>query len=123
MTRVNLRQATRDDVVALYGAPPRHTIQGIVGEVDGKVIGIGALVYQHGSPPMIMSYIPEPGRKYKVAMHRAARLLMERAERQGHRMVFALQDKTEATSSRWLRRLGFEPLEGDMWIWRRLSHT
>lgn len=121
--RVTFRPATRDDVAALQGdAPLPWRVQAIAGEVDGRVIGVGGLVFR---PDGVWASIllTEEARRYKLAMHRAARMTLAMAERAGIRTLYAAAEPGRPGADAWLERLGFKRLGdeqgGDLFVWRR----
>jgi len=98
-----------------------------VAELDGRIIGIGSIVYQRGAMHGIRLDIKGEARAYRVTMHRAAKQLLAMAEKNGIRALAALRDAGEPNSAKWLKRLGFEHASndeaGEIWIWRARSLT
>lgn len=124
MSKVTFRPARREDIAALQGdSPLPYRVQAIAGEVDGRVIGIGGLVFRpDGVWASIM--LTDEARRYKLAMHRAALMTLAMAERAGIRTLYASAEDGRAGAVAWLERLGFtrEPASsaaGDLFVWRR----
>jgi hypothetical protein len=102
-----VRNATRADIEAYANKPPAQTIRAIVGDLDGRIIGIGGMYLQSGRW-YAFADLPEEARKYKVHIMRAAIRFLADARRSGVRIVYAVRDEGEAGSLIWLTSLGFE---------------
>lgn len=111
---VVVRPATRADMARFYGdrdeAMP--TVVALVGEVDGRLVGIGGVARFSGRRVAFCDLTGE-GRRYRVALVKAARRLMDRLRRQAGRRpitVVARADDRESGARRWLTSLGFQPV-------------
>jgi hypothetical protein len=101
-----LRPATRDDLIALQGKLPEHTMRAHVAEVDGKVLAVGGVYYVNGTT-VAFSYLADEIRGHRKSIMRAAKFAMEKiAALPGP--VYALCSRDEATAPQFLARLGFE---------------
>lgn len=78
-----------------------------VGEVDGKIVGIGGL-YFHKSRWFGFCDLTDEARKYKLAIARTARLAMDEAKRMGIRFIYSDVDTEEPNARRWHEILGFK---------------
>jgi N-acetylglutamate synthase-like GNAT family acetyltransferase len=118
MSRVVLRPARAEDFAALVPDPLPWRIKAVAAEVDGKVVGIGGLVYR---PDGVWAsvVIADEGRRYKVALYRAAKQVLADARKSKIRKVFAVAEAGRHGAEAFLLRLGFEPVEGsDVFVWR-----
>jgi hypothetical protein len=102
-----VRNATKQDIESYAGRPSAQTIRAVVGELDGRIIGIGGMYLQSGRW-YAFADIPEEARKYKVHIIRAAVRFLADARSSGVRFVYACRDEGEAGSLKWLTSLGFE---------------
>ena len=111
-----IRPATKADLDTFYAGQPRPTISAYVGDLDGKIVGIGGLAYVYGRVNIFCD-LTKDARRFKIAMHRIGLMLMQQAMADGHRFVYADADMNEPTSDRWLRRLGFAHMGGNFYRW------
>jgi hypothetical protein len=102
-----IRAATKQDIESYAGRPSAQTIRAVVGELDGRIIGIGGMYLQKGRWYGFAD-IPDECRKYKVSIIRASIRFLADARRSGVRIVYAVRDEGEAGSLKWLTSLGFE---------------
>ena len=97
-------------------------MRAVVADLDGEIIGIGALIYQRGAMVGLKMEIKPDMRRYKVALHKGAKMLLAIAKASGLPAVAAIRDATEPRSAQWMTRLGFQHAtddeEGEIWIWR-----
>ena len=96
-----LRPATAADLKAFYGDKPRPTVRAIVGVVDGVPLGVAGISYERGQLMLFSDLKPE-GRKYRKAIVKAARMVLEMAK---GIPILALAE--HPSSCRFLTRLGF----------------
>jgi hypothetical protein len=115
-----VRPAAREDIEAFFGPRAKPTMKAWVGEVDGRPIGIGGLALAGGRWVAFCDLTPE-ARRYRRAIVRTARLIMEEARRSGIRFVYAAADMEEPMALRWLASLGFERDErsGRLFRWQQ----
>lgn len=94
----------------------------MVADLDGSIIAVGSLVYQAKSIMGLRMEIKPEMRRFPIALHKGARMLLDMARAAGIPAVAAMRDASEPRSSQWLVRLGFEHLadneDGEVWIWR-----
>lgn len=90
-----------------------------VGEVDGKIVGMGGLALSHGRW-FAFCDLKDEARKYKMAIVRAGRDIMADARSMGIPFVYAEADVDEPMAMKWMRSLGFEIDErsGFLMKWR-----
>lgn len=114
-----VRLATREDIDAFFGDRTKPTIKAWVGELEGRPIGIGGLALSGGRWIAFCDLTPE-ARRYKRAIVKTAKLIMDEASRSGIRFVYAEADADEPMALRWLASLGFEWDErsGRLFRWR-----
>lgn len=105
---LTVRKATRADIETFAGRRNNETIRAFVGDLDGKIIGIGGLAVVKGRYYAFCDLEPEM-RSYKMHIMRTAMKVFANARRAGVRFVFAEADTKEPKSVAWLTRLGFEP--------------
>lgn len=78
-----------------------------VGEIDGRIIGMGGIASSHGRW-FAFCDLKDEARKYKRAIVKAARTVMADARQMDVAFVYAEADPEEPMSVRWLQSLGFE---------------
>ena len=115
--RVELRPATAADFAALFDRPIPHRVRAIAAELDGKLLGVGGVVYR---PDGVFAFaqFTEAFRLYPVAMHRAGVAGMALIRAAGLREVFAEDQPGNPAAVRWLERFGFRR-DGALFVWRR----
>lgn len=110
---VEIRPATRDDMIAHYGAVPA-SMRAIVAVADGELLGIAGLRYtSHG---MIAFSEMRPGaERFPVSTMKCARHLVRLIE-QCHAPVYAVAGN-DKTAPKFLARLGFIPTTSGAYVW------
>jgi hypothetical protein len=128
MANPEIRPATREDVreafLNLYGEardPPVRIIA-YTGRVDGRVIAVGGIgIYENGARTAFCD-VSDEGRKYPLSLHRAAILVLKKAQRLGIRTIFVVdEERVHQKTPNWLRHLGFEErrgADGLFYVWR-----
>jgi hypothetical protein len=119
MDKLVVRKATREDIQAFSNVTDFPTVKGVVGELNGKIIGFGGLARHRGRWYAFCDLIPE-ARKFKITIARAAIRVFEEARRDGVKFVYAEMDQNEPTAPAWLARLGFhlDPRSSYLFRWR-----
>lgn len=119
---VTLRPGTREDIIALLGSPPDYRCKVVAAECDGKVIGLGGIVYCPDGLHASM-VITDQFRASKFALHRAvARWMKNETIRSGYRRIVAHAEPGNPAAERWLQRLGYRPetVKGEtVWVWQQ----
>lgn len=107
-----IRRATAEDILAwceMVGADPsgKPSAKAWVGEVDGRLIGLGGLALFHGRWFAFLD-LTEEARTHKIALMRLAIRIIDEARGSGIQFIYADRDQTEPKAEAWLKRLGFE---------------
>ena len=117
-SKVVIRRATREDVEAFGELPHSPTIKAWVGDVDGRIVGIGGFYFYKGRWVGFCDLTEEASR-YKVSFIRAARLAMDDMKRAGHKFIYAEVDPDYPMAPKWVGRLGFQKTKSGIWRWRQ----
>jgi hypothetical protein len=114
-----VRPATREDIDVFFGPRAKPTMKAWVGVLEGKPIGIGGLALVEGRWIAFCDLTPE-ARRYKRAIVKTAKMIMEEAGRCGIRFVYAEADRNEPMAIRWLVSLAFQldRRSGNLCRWR-----
>lgn len=109
---VEITNTTAADVLEFFDHPLPLRIRAKTVRIDGEIKGIGGLAFlRDGTRVAFLEAAEDDCRKYRVTLHRIARVFMTEARAAGiKRMVASFDGKREA-SKRWLARLGFEPVQ------------
>lgn len=122
-----IRPTTKADCEAFYGKALPYRIKAYTGLIDGEVVAIGGLGFPPEGPAVGFADLKDIARQwpYAVELHRFARKVIAEAKAAGVPRIVARADTSIEAAARWLRRLGFEPLngEGTLFIWRRSSQS
>lgn len=117
-----IRPATAEDLIAYFGGTPKESVRAVVADLAGEIIAVGSLVYMRGSVMGLRMDIKPAMRRFPVALHKGAKMLLGMAKKAGIPTVAAVRDAREPRSTQWLKRLGFEHVadneDGEVWIWR-----
>lgn len=102
--------------MSFYG-DVRQTMVARVGVVDGQIVGCGGVAYVDGHP-IVFCDIPPEGRRYKVAIVKAANEVIGSVRASGCKVMFAYIDSSEPNARRWVARMGFKPtLTDNVYRW------
>lgn len=111
-----LRPATAADVAAFtksaYGqdqTPPMR-IRAFVGEIHGRVIALGGIVFHPDGTRMAFADLTDEARAYPIALHKAALETLKLAGKLRIRRLVATTASGHPAAERWLLRLGFRPV-------------
>ena len=104
--KVIVRQAALEDIEAFVGDGEWLTMKAWVGEIDGRIVGLGGLAYRHGRW-IAFCELSDEARPHKRAIVRAGRAAIDAARRAGHPFIYAEADESEPMATRWLESLGF----------------
>ncbi len=115
---VEFRDATALDYKNYFGKPPANNFRGVVATIDGRIIGIGGIIYEN-VPKAFMDYLDEAA-GYKKAMVRGAHLVFNRM-RETCKMCYAVADDDNKAEI-FLFHFGFEfshyAKDGAIFKWR-----
>lgn len=116
--QVELRDATKEDYVEYFGLPPANNFRGVVATIDGRIIGIGGIIYEN-VPKAFMDYHDESA-GHKKAMVRGAHLVFDKM-RETCNMCYAVAGN-DNTAANFLLHFGFEfshyAEDGAIFKWR-----
>lgn len=125
MSRVIIRPATLSDFVAFRGEPPLWRTRAWVGELDGKVIGMGGVAYPKDSKmPVIWAEFGSDAYRHGKTLFKSAQAFMRNVSEP---QVACVADHTIEASRRFAERLGFRPTgqfsdDGEVFIHDRYRH-
>lgn len=115
---LTIRLATDADFRAFYDKEPPELWTAMCGERDGKIVGIGGIVYSDDGVAMgFMDAYERPS----VALHRAAIRFMTTMRAVKEPVIFTTCQNDIARAGDWLLRLGFKmtpDIIDDMRVWR-----
>jgi N-acetylglutamate synthase-like GNAT family acetyltransferase len=119
---IEIRPTTKADCLAFYKSEPPYRIKANTGLLDGEVVAIGGLGFLPDGRVMAFADLTEPAREIQggLILHRFARRAIADAKASGVKRLIAQKDDSVPAAERWLKRLGFEPLDDDrmLWLWR-----
>jgi hypothetical protein len=113
-SEVVVRRATPAEVAVLAPGNERPTMKAWVGAIPGsspeseRIVGFGGLAFSRGRW-IAFCELSNEARRYKRAIIRAGRNVLDAARRDGHSFVYAQADADEPMARRWLESLGFQP--------------
>ena len=110
---VTVRPAASADVLAYYGEPSRHTMQAVMLEKGGELVGIIGVATLPGRRVLFSEYKPELGDDIRSFAVRRAAIEMTRLAISSKLPVFSVKEE----ESDVLERLGFERVSGDLYQW------
>jgi len=119
---VTLRDATRADFDGLLDEPLPWRSRAIAGEIDGQLLGVGGIARLPNGTWAAFVHLTPDARRYPVALHKAALLVLEKARRARIPCLVAIAEDGIEPAKRWLHRLGFRPeiVDGkEVWTWHR----
>jgi hypothetical protein len=148
MPKVTLRPTIPADLPHVIGEPLPYRIRAITALMDDRIIGMGGVAFPPQGPAIAFvqlvpssredaaacdrehaaTDIPE-ARRYPVAFHRAGLMAMKMIRTCGVTQVVATADVESDVAVRWLKRLGFQPAEGQrivgklLFVWDRENVT
>lgn len=112
-SKITTRPATAADITEYYGSPQRATLQAVVVEKAGAVVGMIGLKHEPGRLILFADHRPELGADIAAfAIRRAVFTMLRR----GVRSKLPLYSVREPDSD-VLPRLGFERVCGDLYRW------
>lgn len=117
-SKIQIRPVSKDDVLEFLGKPFDQSLRGVAVELDGKVIGIGAVL--HTTQKQAFSNISEELRRRPVTLCKAAKIFRGILNRYDSRIV-AYPSPEEHNSKGFLKWVGFEPTDEseEVFLWKR----
>ena len=115
MGEVKIRAANALDVRSLYDGPAKRSMRAVAVVVDNVPLGLGGIYYEDERAVAFSRMKPEL-RAYPWAIYKAARLVMDMAQKRGC-PLFAVADKSIPRSREFLEHLGFESPDGEVYQW------
>jgi hypothetical protein len=112
--RILLRPATKADVIAFRGKPYRESFKGIVGELDGEIVGIGGVL--HTQVLQAFSSMKDEARKHPRDLILAARMFRD-VLNSYNSPIFAEASEKEKNSTGYLEYVGFEHYDKRIYRW------
>ena len=96
----------------------KPTVRALCIESDGEIVALGGLAFSQSRWIMFCD-VTEKGRRFKVALVKASKRLVEEARLMGIRYVYAAADPNEVNSVRWMTSLGFkvDPRTPSLYRW------
>ena len=117
---VTIRLATDDDFRAFFGKEPPEVWTAMCGVRDGKVVGIGGVVYSDEG--VAVGFLDAKERP-SMTLHRAALRFMTVMKDVGEPYIVTYCDAGMSRAKAWLERLGFrksgETVDSqEVWKWQ-----
>ena len=112
---VELLPLTIRHYLRLHGEPPPFRTKGVVVAEDDRPLAIGGIGFMGEYLYVYMDMVPEATRYPKLLL-KGGKQVIEMGRKVGLPMI-ATQNEELGTSERFLRRLGFEPHEGLLYVW------
>lgn len=124
LPRPVIRRATRADLEKFYRTKTiRQTLSARIATVNNRMVGCGGVAWIDGRVFVFLDLKPS-ARRYKLALVKAAKEVVDEVRADGCRVMYAQRDPTEPTADKWLRRLGFEPtLKPGIYRWQVLAQS
>jgi RimJ/RimL family protein N-acetyltransferase len=111
-----IRVATDEDFLAFYRQPVPDDIDdwlALLYEEHGRIIAIGGIRRnEHGAA---CGFVDRRGPISSFTLHRGAKRLLRALKQVGEPAVYALCDDSNTRAAAWLRRLGFKPVNDELW--------
>jgi RimJ/RimL family protein N-acetyltransferase len=108
---VILRPAMPEDLPHVIGESLPFRIKAITMLAGDQVLGVGGIAFRpEGIIEAFVQQVPE-AKRYPVAFHRAGLMAMMMIRESGLHEVMATADSDDAAAQRWLKRLGFMPVD------------
>lgn len=117
---VVVRPVRPDDFAAFFDKPPPVRVRGYAGVDGDEVVAVGGIACCGNG--VFQAFFDVKGdelrKQYPVTLYKAARRLLADARAMGIPRVVAFPSPGVEAAERFLRRLGFAPLDdGPMFVW------
>ncbi|MFM2129998.1 MAG: hypothetical protein RL477_1544 [Pseudomonadota bacterium] len=117
---VTVRPVRPEDFAAFFDKPPPVRVRGYAGVDGDEVVAVGGIACC-GDGVFQAFFDVKDGdlrKQYPVTLYKAARRLLADAQSWGIPRVVAFPSANVEAAERFLRRLGFAPLDdGEMYVW------
>jgi len=104
-------KATRELIEEYYGHPMIRSCVAYVGLKDGVPIAVSGY-YNDTNHRVIFSSMKPEARKYPILIYKTAKRIMADV---GNTPLYAIADENIDASERFLERLGFVKIKGEVW--------
>jgi hypothetical protein len=108
---------TQDIAERFFDGPPPVTARGYAALRGAEPLCIGGVYHSNGNPVAFANVKPEM-RKYPVAGMKLARKVVEMVRGMGV-TVYVMADCNVESARRFIERLGFKHLTGEVYAWPR----
>src|SRR5438046_1497902 len=116
MGKAVLTPTTPEDVLEFKQRTPPYRIKALTGRVDGRIVGIGGIAYLPDGTLVAFLEATDEARKHAVTLYKAAKQILQDAAASGHRKIVAIGDPEIDAVPRWLKHLGFEPVDNGIYV-------
>jgi hypothetical protein len=116
MKPIELVPATNELLVRFYGEPVKRTMRAVVAVRGNEILGVAG-IYRHENGWGMFSDTTEELRRHGKLLLKSAKAFMQVAIDSGL-PIFAKCSENLETADRFLRHLGFRPVDGDLYQWQ-----
>lgn len=117
---VEIIPATSEILKAHYKEPFGKSVYAIAAVEDGRVLGVAGFYYRPVGA-VVFADISELRSRPKVLI-RGYRMILEKIRQKGL-TAYAKCDQQIEAAERFLRHIGFQPFENDLFVWQPRSHS
>jgi len=114
MSSITLRQATQDDLRKYYRDPLKQSTRAVVVEMDGDIVMVAGILHQQ--PLTAFMDMDDRLRVHPKILVSGINLFREVLSLYGA-PVYAKANPDEKNAPRYLKRVGFQELHGNMFVW------
>ena len=114
MVNMEIRAATKADIIAYRGEVYSESFKGIVVDMDGEIIGIGGVI--NTSPLQAFSNITDKLRKSPKTSVKAARLFRKLLNSYQYD-IYAYASEEEVNAPGYLEYIGFDHVDNRIYKW------
>lgn len=111
----NIRHATESDIRNWYGRIPA-TMRAIVLEVDNDPKMICGVLHQADHYMAFMD-MKNDAQRFPVAIMKASRMAILEVFSKYHQPILAIESDEHESANRFLKRMGFKPINEKVMIW------
>ena len=116
MKQIELVPATPELLLKFYGEPNKRTMKAVVAVRGNEILGVAG-IYRHLNGWGMFSDTTEELRRHSKFILKSAKTFMKIAIDSGLPIFAKCSDNLE-TADRFLRHLGFRPVDGDLYQWQ-----